>query len=136
MTARRLFGIVYHASYLRFVERGRTNYLRLLGADHVALFASAAAEAPGFAFAVRTMHIEFVKPARMDDVLEIETTPQEVKGASMCCASSSAAATRSSSAWHLCPAGGGGPSPKGCGWPCRPIGRPPMAVSDRTSTQL
>jgi len=76
-------GIVYHASYLRFMERGRTNYLRLLGADHRALFASAQAEAPGFAFVVRTMQIEFLKSARMDDVLTIETTPQEVKGASI-----------------------------------------------------
>ena len=76
-------GIVYHASYLRFMERGRTNYLRLLGAHHGALFASAEAEAPGFAFVVRTMQIEFLKPARMDDVLEIETTPQEVRGASV-----------------------------------------------------
>src|SRR5579872_1150716 len=76
-------GIVYHASYLRFMERGRTNYLRLLGADHGALFASAEAEAPGFAFVVRTMQIEFLKAARMDDVLEIETTPQQVKGASI-----------------------------------------------------
>ncbi|HLH96984.1 MAG TPA: tol-pal system-associated acyl-CoA thioesterase [Xanthobacteraceae bacterium] len=76
-------GIVYHASYLRFMERGRTNYLRLLGANHGALFASAEAEAPGFAFVVRTMQIEFLKPARMDDVLEIETTPQEVRGASV-----------------------------------------------------
>ena len=38
-------GVVYHASYLRFMERGRTNYLRLIGADHRALFAQAAAEA-------------------------------------------------------------------------------------------
>ena len=36
-------GIVYHASYLRFMERGRTNYLRLIGADHRALFEQAAA---------------------------------------------------------------------------------------------
>ncbi|MGB8668999.1 MAG: hypothetical protein WCD29_04405, partial [Pseudolabrys sp.] len=34
-------GIVYHASYLRFMERGRTNYLRLIGADHRALFEQA-----------------------------------------------------------------------------------------------
>ena len=40
-------GIVYHANYLRFMERGRTNYLRLLGADHRALFEQASAEAPG-----------------------------------------------------------------------------------------
>jgi acyl-CoA thioester hydrolase len=76
-------GIVYHASYLRFMERGRTNYLRLIGADHRALFEATAQEAPGFAFVVRAMAIDFLKPARMDDVLEIVTTPEEVKGASI-----------------------------------------------------
>jgi acyl-CoA thioester hydrolase len=70
-------GIVYHANYLRFMERGRTNYLRLLGADHAALFAQ------GLAFVVRTMRIEFLKPARMDDVLTIVTAAQEVRGASI-----------------------------------------------------
>jgi acyl-CoA thioester hydrolase len=76
-------GIVYHASYLRFMERGRTNYLRLIGADQRALFEAAAVEAPGFAFVVRSMAIEFFKPARMDDVLIVTTEPEEVKGASM-----------------------------------------------------
>ncbi len=76
-------GIVYHASYLRFMERGRTNYLRLIGADHRALFEQAAAEAPGFAFVVRHMSIDFRKPAHMDDVLDVVTTPEEVKGASV-----------------------------------------------------
>jgi acyl-CoA thioester hydrolase len=76
-------GVVYHASYLRFLERGRTNYLRLLGADHRALFEATEQEAPGFAFVVRSMTIEFLKPARMDDVLEIWTEPAEVKGASL-----------------------------------------------------
>ena len=76
-------GVVYHASYLRFMERGRTDYLRLIGADHRALFEAAEREAPGFAFVVRSMAIEFIKPARMDDVLEVITAPQEVKGASV-----------------------------------------------------
>ena len=76
-------GIVYHANYLQFMERGRTNFLRLLGADQHALFAQAQSEAPGFAFVVRAMQIEFLKSARMDDVLEIVTSPDEVKGASM-----------------------------------------------------
>jgi acyl-CoA thioester hydrolase len=76
-------GIVYHASYLRFMERGRTNYLRLIGADHRALFEQAEKEAPGFAFVVRHMSIDFKKPAHMDDVLSIVTTPEEVKGASV-----------------------------------------------------
>jgi acyl-CoA thioester hydrolase len=76
-------GIVYHANYLRYMERGRTNYLRLLGTDHRVLFEQAEKEAPGFAFVVRSMTIDFLKPARMDDVLEILTEPQEVKGASI-----------------------------------------------------
>jgi acyl-CoA thioester hydrolase len=76
-------GIVYHANYLRFMERGRTNHLRLLGADHRALFEEAERETPGFAFVVRSMRIEFLKSARMDDVLDIVTVAQEVKGASI-----------------------------------------------------
>jgi acyl-CoA thioester hydrolase len=76
-------GVVYHASYLRFMERGRTNYLRLLGADQRALFEQAQREAPGFAFVVRSMTIDFRKPARMDDLLEVATAPLEVKGASV-----------------------------------------------------
>ena len=76
-------GVVYHASYLRFMERGRTNYLRLIGADHRALFEQAKAEAPGFAFVVTHMNIGFKRPAFMDDVLSIVTTPEEVKGASV-----------------------------------------------------
>jgi acyl-CoA thioester hydrolase len=76
-------GLVYHASYLRFMERGRTNYLRLLGADQRALFEETEKEAPGFAFVVRSMQIEFRKAARMDDVLEVTTTPHEVRGASI-----------------------------------------------------
>ena len=76
-------GIVYHANYLRFMERGRTNYLRLLGADQRQLFNEAQNEAPGFVFVVRSMQIEFLKSARMDDVLDIITRPVEVKGASI-----------------------------------------------------
>jgi acyl-CoA thioester hydrolase len=76
-------GVVYHANFLRYMERGRTNYLRLLGAEHRALFEAADREAPGFAFVVRSLTIDFLKPARMDDVLEIVTEPLEVKGASI-----------------------------------------------------
>jgi acyl-CoA thioester hydrolase len=76
-------GVVYHANYLRYMERGRTNYLRLLGTDHRALFEETEQEAPGFAFVVRSMNIDFLKPARMDDVLETLTEPAEVKGASI-----------------------------------------------------
>jgi acyl-CoA thioester hydrolase len=76
-------GIVYHANYLRFMERGRTNYLRLLGADHRAMFEETEREAPGFAFVVRAMTLDFLKPARMDDMLTVVTTPREVRGASI-----------------------------------------------------
>src|SRR5471032_945383 len=76
-------GVVYHASYLRFMERGRTNYLRLIGADHRAMFEQAEKEAPGFAFVVRHMSIDFKKPAHMDNVLDLVTVPEEVKGASI-----------------------------------------------------
>src|SRR5260221_13302788 len=76
-------GIVYHANFLRFMERGRTNHLRLMGAEQHALFAEAQAETPGFAFVVRSMRIDFLKPARMDDVLEVVTWPVAVKGASI-----------------------------------------------------
>ena len=65
------------------MERGRTNYLRLLGADQHALFAEAESEAPGFAFVVRSMQIDYLKPARMDDVLDVVTVPADIKGASI-----------------------------------------------------
>ena len=69
------------------MERGRTNYLRLMGAEQHALFAEAKAEmqteSSGFAFVVRSMQIDWLKPARMDDVLTISTAPEEVKGASI-----------------------------------------------------
>ena len=76
-------GIVYHANYLRYMERGRTNYLRLIGTDHRALFKAAQQEAPGFAFVVRSMTLDFLRPARMDDMLEVVTWPVAVKGASI-----------------------------------------------------
>jgi acyl-CoA thioester hydrolase len=76
-------GIVYHANYLRFMERGRTNHLRLMGAEQHALFAQAQEETPGFAFVVRSMAIDYLRPARMDDLLDIVTWPVVVKGASI-----------------------------------------------------
>ncbi len=65
------------------MERGRTNHLRLMGADQHTLFAEAELETPGFAFVVRSMQIDFFKPARMDDVLDVVTWPVAVKGASI-----------------------------------------------------
>jgi acyl-CoA thioester hydrolase len=72
-------GVVYHASYLRFMERGRTELIRALGIDQRELFD----EGTALAFAVRSMQIEFLKPAIMDDMLVIETVPVDMKGASM-----------------------------------------------------
>src|SRR5262245_34837531 len=74
---------VYRPTCRRFIDQRRTNHLRLPGARHRALFEEASAEAPGFAFVVRSMQIEFLKPARMDDVLEVVTAPEEVKAASI-----------------------------------------------------
>jgi acyl-CoA thioester hydrolase len=65
------------------MERGRTNYLRLLGTNHRALFEQTSSQAPGFAFVVRSMAIDYLKPAFMDDVLDIITIPEDVKGASI-----------------------------------------------------
>lgn len=76
-------GIVYHANYLRFMERGRTNHLRLMGAEQNALFEEAETEGAGFAFVVRSMTLDFLKPARMDDILDVVTWPVAVKGASI-----------------------------------------------------
>ena len=64
-------GVVYHANYLRFMERGRSDYLRLLGVHHAALDAGDDGEA--LAFAIARMEIDFLKPARIDDVLEVRT---------------------------------------------------------------
>ena len=65
------------------MERGRTNHLRLLGAEQLALFAEAQPETPGFSFVVRSMQIDFLRPARMDDVLDVVTWPVAVRGASI-----------------------------------------------------
>lgn len=76
-------GVVYYANYLRFLERGRSNYLRLLGADQRALFEETEREAPGFAFVVRSLTVDYLKPARMDDIVVVTTVPAEVRGASI-----------------------------------------------------
>ena len=74
-------GVVYHASYLRFMERGRTELLRALGLSQGEIMAGKAGEV--FGFAVRAMSVEFLKPARMDDLLTIETRADAIGGASM-----------------------------------------------------
>ena len=76
-------GIVYHANYLRFMERGRTNHLRLMGAEQHALFAEAQAGDAGLCLRGALDADRFPKPARMDDVLDVVTWPVAVKGASI-----------------------------------------------------
>jgi acyl-CoA thioester hydrolase len=71
-------GVVYHASYLRFMERGRTEFIRSLGVDQAALYRET-----GFSFVVRRMEIDWLKPARMDDEVVVVTLPLALKGASM-----------------------------------------------------
>lgn len=68
-------GNVYHANYLKFCERARSDFLRMLGLDQTAMFAE------GAAFVVRRMNCDFLKPAKFDDVLTVETVPVEVAGA-------------------------------------------------------
>ena len=75
--------IVYHANFLRFMERGRTNYLRLLGTNQREPLKEAHDDAPSFAFVVRSMTIDFLTPAALDDLLDVITIPAEVKGASI-----------------------------------------------------
>jgi acyl-CoA thioester hydrolase len=68
-------GYVYHANYLKFCERARSDFLRVLGVDQNAMFGD------GGAFVVRRMNCEFLKPARFDDVLTVETKPAAAVGA-------------------------------------------------------
>lgn len=72
-------GVVYHARYLHFFERGRTEALRSCGISHTELLAR---EEP-LAFAVRKMTTEWSSPARIDDLLEVTTRFIDVKGARM-----------------------------------------------------
>ncbi len=68
-------GFVYHAAYLKFFERGRTEFLRDLGVHHAELAEQ------GIAFAVRRMEIDFEAAARIDDLLSVETAVEGGSGA-------------------------------------------------------
>ena len=72
-----LAGVVYHASYLRFMERGRSEFLRAAGAPHQAMLEN---EPPLF-WAVRRMAIDFAKPAKVDEALNVRTKALELAGA-------------------------------------------------------
>ncbi|PVB61884.1 tol-pal system-associated acyl-CoA thioesterase [Labrenzia sp. 011] len=72
-------GIVYHGAYVRFFERGRTDFLRRVGIHHTEL--AEGTHGAALAFAVRSMTLEFQKPARIDDVLLVRTRLSSLKGA-------------------------------------------------------
>ena len=69
-------GVVYHANYLRYFERGRSEFLRVLGAGNAALLD----RADPLAFAITRLAIEFRKAARIDDALVVNTTWDAIKG--------------------------------------------------------
>lgn len=70
-------GVVYHAGYLRFCERGRTDFLRLADVSHTQLGQE------GYAFAVRRIEADFLKSARIDDLLVVQTRLTKLGGASL-----------------------------------------------------
>ncbi|SDW76236.1 acyl-CoA thioester hydrolase [Albimonas donghaensis] len=72
-----LAGVVYYANYLRFYERGRSEALRDLGIDQVAM------KAAGLVFVVRSFALDYLVPARFDDLLEIRTGIGALRGASL-----------------------------------------------------
>lgn len=69
-------GVVYHANYVRYFERGRSDFLRLAGIGHAELLEID----PPLAFVVAEMKLNFIKPARIDDALVVRTTYDSVKG--------------------------------------------------------
>ncbi len=71
-------GYVYHAGYLRFLERGRTEFLRSLGITQSVLRRES-----GLFFVVSRIAIDYLRPAAMDDVVEVATALAELRGASV-----------------------------------------------------
>jgi acyl-CoA thioester hydrolase len=74
-------GYVYHANFLKFCERGRSDFIRLLGIHHQEL--ASPEEGEPAVFVVRRIEIDYLKPGRLDDVLEIVTRCSEIGGASL-----------------------------------------------------
>lgn len=75
-------GLVYHANYLKFCERGRSDFVRLSGISQTDLFEGEGDREPA-AFVVRHMDVDFLKPAAMNDVLEVITSVSDLGGATM-----------------------------------------------------
>ena len=74
-------GVVYHANFLKFCERGRSDFIRLLGIEHQGLANPEQGEPA--VFVVRRVEIDYLKPGRMDDVLEVVTSCAEIGSASL-----------------------------------------------------
>jgi acyl-CoA thioester hydrolase len=72
-------GLVYHGSYVRWCERGRSDFLRLLGNDHRALIDAAEPAA----FVVRRLTLDYLKPARIDEILEVTTSVKATGAATL-----------------------------------------------------
>lgn len=72
-------GVVYHARYLEFLERGRSDFLRLAGVHHTELAKGKHGEK--IVWVVRRMEIDFRSPARIDDILTIDTRAEDISGA-------------------------------------------------------
>jgi len=70
-------GIVYYANYLRYIERARSEAVRDVGIEQLAM------KQEGYVFVVRQMVVDYILPARFDDVLTIETETTSLKGATM-----------------------------------------------------
>ncbi len=70
-------GIVYYANYLRYIERGRSDWVREIGIDQLAM------KDQGVVFAVRKVEAEYIQPARFEDVLEVRTTLDSLRPARM-----------------------------------------------------
>ena len=77
-------GLVYHASFVRFIERGRSDFIRLLGLHHSELEkGEGAGGGEPSVFVVRRMEMDFLRPAHIDDLLEVVTELAELGGASL-----------------------------------------------------
>lgn len=71
-------GVVYHANFIKFIERGRTELLRFLGFENKSLH-----ENQGILFVVRHINADYLKPAVLDDLLEVQTTVIQLKNTSL-----------------------------------------------------
>lgn len=71
-------GVVYYANYLKYMERARTEFLRTLGYDQSVLMARERRQ-----FVVKSASVDFVSPARFDDVLSVTAEVKKVRRASM-----------------------------------------------------